>query len=88
MRKPERQEDDELMYEETNERLRDNEYAYVYEELNIPPGTSTSLAKSDKEVNFFPQSHQSLPDIPLPVAPPTGGNVGVAREDEEESDYY
>ena len=83
MSKPERQGDDELelMYKE---RLRDYEYAYAYEELNVPPRTSTSLVKSDNEVNSFPRSHQPLPDIPLPVAPPTGGDV---REEQDESDY-
>ena len=84
MNGPERQENDDLIYEDTNERQRDIEYAYVYEELNVPLGTSTLPVKSDDEVNSLPRSRHPLPDIPLPVAPPTGGDVG---EGEEETDY-
>ena len=55
-----------------------------YEVVNVPPETSSSLVKPDEVPSH---SHQPLPDIPLPVAPPTGGNVGVAKEGEEEGVY-
>ena len=55
-----------------------------YEVVSEPPGTSSFLVKPD-EVSSH--SNQPLPDIPLPVAPPTGGNVGVAKEGEEEGVY-
>ena len=57
---------------------------YVYEVINL---TTTSLVKSEDEVNSFPQSQYSLPAIPLPVTPPTGGDVNVAKKGEEESMY-
>ena len=78
----ERQKDDEINYEEMSGRQKDDEY--VYEVINL---TTTSLVKSENEVNSFPQSHYPLPAIPLPVTPPTRGNVGVAKEGEEESMY-
>ena len=55
-----------------------------YEVVNVPPETSSSLVKSDEVPS---RSHQPLPDIPLPVAPPTGGDVGVAKEGEEDDVY-
>ena len=53
--------------------------------VNVPPETSSSLVKPD-EVSSS-RSHLPLPDIPLPVAPPTGGEVGVFREGEEQGVY-
>ena len=55
-----------------------------YEVVNVPPETSSSLVKPDEVPSH---SHLPLPDIPLPVAPPTGGEVGVAKEGEEEGVY-
>ena len=42
----------------------------VYEVVNVPPETSSSLVKPDEVPS---RSHLPLLDIPLPVAPPTGG---------------
>ena len=36
---------------------------------------------------LFPPSRQPLPSLPLSVAPPTGGDVGVVRGEEEEGVY-
>ena len=41
-----------------------------YEVVDVPPETSSSLVKPDEVPSH---SHLPLPDIPLPVAPPTGG---------------
>ena len=41
-----------------------------YEVVNVPPETSSSLVKPDEVPSH---SHPPLLDIPLPVAPPTGG---------------
>ena len=55
-----------------------------YEVVNVPPETSSSLVKPDEVPSC---SHLPLPDIPLPVAPSTGGEVGVFREGEEQGVY-
>ena len=47
-----------------------------YELVGVSPGTMPS-----------PPSRQPLPTIPLSVAPPTGVDVGVAKEREEEGVY-
>ena len=49
----------------------------VYEVVDVPPETRPSLVKPDEVPS---RSHLPLLDIPLPVAPPTGGEVGVAKE--------
>ena len=77
----ERKKDDENVYEDLSERKKDDDY--VNEDLNVPPGTRTSLVKTEDEVYSLPRFHQ-LPDLPLPVTPPTVGDV---REGQEESDY-
>ena len=54
-----------------------------YEVVNSPPG-GPPLSKDLEgmyEVPSPPSSHQP---VPLPVAPPTPGNVGGAGEEEEE----
>ena len=93
MHKTGRQEDVEYVYEELNvppghiemsKQEEKEDVEYVYEELNKPQGTSTSLVKFEDEVYSYPHFQQPLPDLPLPVTPPNGGDV---REEEEESDY-
>ena len=54
-----------------------------YEVVNSPPG-GPPLSKDLEgmyEVPSPPSSHQPMPAIPLPVAPPTSGNVGGAGEE-------
>ena len=57
--------------------------------MGVSPGTAPPIAKAaDKTYEMSsPPSHQPLPAIPLSVAPPTGGYVGVAKEGEEEGVY-
>ena len=57
--------------------------------VGVSPGTAPPIAKAaDKTYEMSsPPSHQPLPAIPLSVAPPTGGDVGVAKEGEEEGVY-
>ena len=54
--------------------------------VGVSPGTAPPIADKTYEMPS-PPSHQPLPVIPLSVAPPTGGNVGVAKEGEEEGVY-
>ena len=58
-------------------------------QVGVSPGTVPPIAKAaDKTYEMpSPPSHQPLPAIPLSVAPPTGGDVGVAKEGEEEGVY-
>ena len=66
-----------------------DENEYTYEVMNVPPQTSTSFVKTEDETYYsIPHFHPPLPDIPLTVAPPTGGDAGVAREGKEENVYY
>ena len=65
-----------------------DEYEHTYEGMNVPPQTSTSFVKTEDEIYSIPRNHPPLPAIPLTVAPPTGGDVGVAREGKEDSVYY
>ena len=58
-----------------------------YEVVSVPPETNPPLAQTAYEIPSLPPSHQPLPAIPLPVAPPTGEDVGVAKEEEEEGMY-
>ena len=63
--------------------------SHEYELVGVSPGTAPPIAKAaDKTYEMpSPPSHQPLPAIPLSVAPPTGGDVGVAKEGEEEGVY-
>ena len=56
------------------------EGTYEYEVLSTSSGAGPSITTS-------PISRQPLPIIPLPVPPPTGGDVGVARVGEEDDVY-
>ena len=58
--------------------------SHEYELVGVSPGTGPPVAKAaDKTYEMpSPPSHQPLPTIQLSVAPPTGGDVGVAREGE------
>ena len=58
-----------------------------YEVVSVPPETSPPLAKTVDDIPSLPPSHQPLPAIPLIVAPPTGGDEGVAKEGEDEGMY-
>ena len=49
----------------------------------MSPVTGTPIAKAADNEMSSPPSRQSLPTIPLPVAPPIGGIVGVANESVE-----
>ena len=62
-----------------------DEYDHMHEALNMPSETSTSFVKTEDETYSVPRSHQPLPAIPLPVVPPTGGDVGVVKNRKEES---
>ena len=50
--------------------------------MGVSPGTAPPITKAaDKTYEMpSPPSHQPLPAIPLSVAPPTGGDVDVAKE--------
>ena len=63
--------------------------SHEYELVDVSPGTAPPIAKAaDKTYEMpSPPSHQPLPAIPQSVAPPTGGDVGVAKEVEEEGVY-
>ena len=65
-----------------------DECEHMYEVTSVPPQTSTSFDKTEDQTYSAPRSHPPLPAIPLTVAPPTGGDVGVAGEGKEESVYY
>ena len=56
--------------------------SHEYELVGVSPGTAPPIAKAADKTYLMPSppSHQPLPAIPLPVAPPTGGDVGVAKE--------
>ena len=64
-----------------------DEYEHMYEVMNVPSETSTSFVKTEDETYSVPRSHQPLPPIPLPVAPPTGGDVEVIKKGKEEIVY-
>ena len=53
--------------------------SHEYELVGVSPGTVPPIAKAADKTYEMP-SPPSLPDIPLSVAPPTGGDVGVAKE--------
>ena len=61
----------------------------MYELVDVSPGTDPLVAKAaDKTYEIpSPPSCQPLPTIPLSVAPPTGGDVSVAKKGEEEGMY-
>ena len=63
--------------------------SHEYELVDVSPGTAPPIAEAaDKTYEMpIPPSHQPLPAIPLSVAPPTSGDVGVAKEGEEEGVY-
>ena len=53
---------------------------HVYDVIDASGGANPShIDRSNKT----PPSHRLLPIIPPIIAPPTGGNVGVAREREQ-----
>ena len=54
---------------------------HVYDVIDVSGDTNPSLTNG---TNKNPPSHQPLLTIPPIVAPPIGGNVGVAREGEKE----
>ena len=57
---------------------------HVYDVINGSEGVNPSLVDGN---NKTPPSRQLVPTIPPIIAPPTGGNVGVAREKEQEVVY-
>ena len=59
--------------------------SHEYEVVDVSQGTE---AADETYEMPSPPSCQPLPTIPLSVAPPTGGDVGVVEEREEESTYY
>ena len=70
---------------EEEEEEEEGEGDHEYELVGVSPGTAPPIAKAaDKTYEKpAPLSHQPLPAIPLSVALPTGGDMGVAREREE-----
>ena len=67
------------------EEEEEGEGDHEYELVGVSPGTAPPITKAaDKTYEMpAPLSHQPLPAIPLSVALPTGGDMGVAREREE-----
>ena len=57
---------------------------HVYDVIDGSGGVNPSLIGG---TNKTPPSHRLLPAIPPIIAPPTGGNVGVASEREQEIVY-
>ena len=53
---------------------------HVYDVIDVSGGANPSHIDGS---NKTPPSHRLLPTIPPIIAPPTGGNVGVAREREQ-----
>ena len=60
--------------------------SHEYELVGVSPGAGAKAADKTYEMPS-PPSRQPLPTIPLSVAPPTGRDVGVAKEGEEEGVY-
>ena len=60
---------------------------YDYEFIGVYPGIDSVKAVDVTYEMPSPPSHQPLPTIPLSVAPPTDGDMGVAREAEDEVVY-
>ena len=63
--------------------------SHEYELVDVSPGTAPPIAKAEDATYEMPSppSRQLLPAIPLCVALPTAGDVGVAKEEEEEGVY-
>ena len=76
-------------YEIVKQRDGGGQGSHEYELVDVSPGTGPLVAKAaDKTYEMpSPPFHQPLPTIPLSVAPPTGGDVGVAKEGGEEGVY-
>ena len=57
--------------------------------VHVSPGAGPPVAKAaDKTYEIpSPSTCQPLPTIPLSLAPPTGGDGGVAKEGEAEGVY-
>ena len=55
---------------------------HEYEPVGVTASTDPPITMAADEIYEMP-SPQPLPTIPLSVTPPTGGDVGVAREGEE-----
>ena len=53
-----------------------------YEPISSPPGGPPPDVDEKYDIPSPPTSHQPLPAIPPPVAPPTASNVGVSEEEE------
>ena len=63
--------------------------SHVYELVGLSQVTGPPIAKAADKTYEMPSlpSHQPLPTIPLSMFPPTGGDVGVAKEGEAEGVY-
>ena len=61
---------------------------HEYELVEMCPQTNPSTSGGTNKIPCLPPPRQPLPTKPLTVAPPTGGDVDVAREGEEESAHY
>ena len=58
---------------------------HEYEVVDVPLRSGPLIPKAHETPSA--SSHQPLPTIPLSVAPPTGRDMGVAKEAEEERVY-
>ena len=65
-----------------------NDHEYELVEMCSQTNPSTVVEPTRFPASLPPPPRQPRPTKPLTVAPPTGGDVGVAREREEESADY
>ena len=68
------------------EMIKQGEQGHEYEQVDVSPGTDFLVTMAANEMYKMPYP-QPLPTIPLYMTLPTSGDVGVAREDEEEDVY-
>ena len=70
-------------------RGRGEKESHEYDIVGVSLGTNPRTTKcvDDTYAMPSPPSRQLLPRLPLSVAPPTGGGVGVVRKGEEKGVY-
>ena len=63
---------------------REDDHEYV---INGSSVINSSVIKTSDTISSLPPTRPPLPPIPIPVVPLTGGDVGVAKEGENEVVY-